>query len=125
MTRRGVAYRLWQAVEDYRLNRSWTKVRMAEHLGLPRNTIDRLETSPRPPQVATVHTIADAIGVDRRDAEIKGGLRAPAPDGAVSVREAILADPHYTEQQRATMLALVDLIEQSNADRNGERRAAG
>lgn len=122
MTRRGVAYKLWQAVEDYRLDHTWSKVRMAEHLKLPRNTISRLEDSARPPSVETVHAIADAISIDRREAEAMAGLRAPAPGGAVSVRDAIAADPLYTDEQRRIMLDLVDLIDQANAGRP-ERRA--
>ncbi|TDB81444.1 XRE family transcriptional regulator [Micromonospora fluostatini] len=114
-----MAYQLWAAVEDERLKRGWTAVRMAEHLGLPRNTISRLKTSPRPPHVGTVHTIADSLGIDREEAEEMAGLRPPtsARTGAVSVREAIQRDWFYTEEQRRAMLAIVDAFDRDNGGR--------
>lgn len=138
VTDRGVAYQLWAAIEDERLTRGWSGVRMAEHLGLPRNTISRLKTSPRKADPATVHKVADGLRdlgvevngkrIDRKLAEQLAGLRPLAPSeggGQVSVREAILADPNYNEQQRQTMLQLVDIIDQANQAQRGEERRAG
>ena len=137
MTEQPAAYHLWALIENERVTRGWGVVRMADELGTPRNTINRLKTSPRKADPKTIHKIADGlarIGVEvdghritREDAERMAGLRPPAPGepGSVSVRDAILADPTYTEQQRQTMLQLVDLIEQSNqAGGNGGRRAS-
>lgn len=133
VTDRGLAYHLWAAVEDERLTRGWTGVEMAKHLGLPRNTIGRLKTSPNKPEVPTVHKIADglrALGVDidRRQAERLAGLRPPeaGEPGAVSVREAILRDPIYTDEQRQAMLQLVDIFASANrvAGRDQEREAS-
>lgn len=118
MAKRGVAYQLWLAIEDERLNRGWTKLRMAELIGLPRTTIDRLASSPNQPRAVTVHVIADALGIPRRKAETLAGLREPSPGdpGEVSVRDAIMRDPIYTDRQRQAMLDLVDIFEQANAE---------
>lgn len=135
VTERGVAYQLWAAVEDERLTRGWSGVRMAEQLGLPRNTISRLKTSPRKAEPATVHKVADGLAklgvevdgkpITRETAERMAGLRPAAggEPGAVSVREAILADPVYTDEQRQAMLQLVDIFEQANQSQGGQRRA--
>lgn len=119
MTKQAVAYQLWAAVEDERLNRGWTAVRMAEHIGLPRNTISRLQTSPRKPQVPTVHRIADALGIDRTEAEEMAGLRPPTSErtGAVSIREVIQRDRIYTDEQRQAMLQLIDIFDEANRSR--------
>lgn len=106
---------------------------MAEHLGLPRNTISRLKTSPRKADPATVHKVADglkALGVDldRKRAEQLAGLRplAPVADGGqVSVREAVAVDPNYTDKQRRAMLELLDIFEQANQAKGGQERRAG
>lgn len=115
MTHRGVAYELWTAVEDERLRRGWTKTELAERVGLPRTTLNNLEVSPKPPLPRTVHAIADALGWRREDAEVWAGLRRrrPRKDG-ISVREAVMRDPIYTESQRQTMLELLDLFERAN-----------
>lgn len=121
-----MAYKLWAVIEDERLTRGWSAVRMAEALGMPRNTIDRLRSSPRKPYPETVHKIADAlrrlgVDIDRRRAEQLAGLRPQlAEPGAVSVREAIMRDPLYTEQQRAAMLQLVAIFEQANQQRGDD-----
>lgn len=123
MTQRGVAYQLWAAVEDERLNRGWPKTRMAEHIGLPRNTINRLEDSSEPPQPRTVHKIADALGIDRVEAERKAGLRpGPRKDSDISARDAVRRDPVYTDAQRKTMLDLMDLFEQANSQAPGDEK---
>lgn len=104
---------------------------MAEALGLPRNTINRLKTSPRKPQTGTVHAIADAlhklgVDIDRKRAEQLAGLRpaAPGEQGAASVRNAIMHDPLYTEEQRQAMLQLVAIFEQANQGRGGDEQEA-
>lgn len=101
---------------------------MAEYIGLPRNTINNLQDSPRPPLVRTVHTVADAMGWKRQDAERLAGLRPPeaGEPGAVSARDAILRDPNYTEEQRQAMLQLVDIFARANqaAAGHGEEREA-
>lgn len=131
MTDRGLAYQLWAAVEDERLARDWSGVQMAKALGLSRNTIRNLKTSPHKAEPATVHQIADGlrslgVKIEDREAEEMAGLRpaAAGEPGAVSVREAILRDPNYTDEQRATMLQLVAIIEQANAARGEDRRAS-
>jgi DNA-binding XRE family transcriptional regulator len=99
---------------------------MAEHIGLPRNTLNNLEDSPKPPLPRTVHTIADALRIDRIKAERLAGLRpTPAAEGDVSAREAVRRDPIYTEKQRETMLELMDIFEQTNGlpPENSKREA--
>ena len=126
MTQRGVAYQLWAAVEDERLSRGWTKTRLAEHIGLPRNTLNNLQDSPKPPLPRTVHTIADALGLDRTEAETLAGLRpGPRADSDISARDAVRRDPVYTDAQRRTMLDLMDLFEQANRPPEDRKREAG
>ncbi|MEO3929285.1 helix-turn-helix transcriptional regulator [Micromonosporaceae bacterium B7E4] len=115
MTQRGVAYQLWEAVEHERLTRGWTKTQLAEHVGLPRTTLNNLEASPKPPLPRTVHAIADALGFKREEAETWAGLRRrSAGEGDISAREAVLRDPNYTDAQRQTMLELMDLFARAN-----------
>ncbi|MFI6266120.1 helix-turn-helix domain-containing protein [Micromonospora sp. NPDC051006] len=131
MTDRGVAYQLWAEVENERLNRSWSAVEMAKSLGVARNTISNLRTSPHKPTPPTVHKVADGlaklgVNIDRERAEQLAGLRPFAPTegaGQVSVRDAVKADPVYTEEQRQAMLQLLDIFERAN--RGGEERQAG
>lgn len=123
VTNRGVAHQLWSLVENERLTRAWTAVKMAEEIGLPRSTISRMETSRVKPRVTTVHAVADALArlgveidgerITRGRAEELAGLRPPAAGrpGRMSVREAILTEPAYTDEDRETLLRLVDLVE--------------
>jgi transcriptional regulator with XRE-family HTH domain len=120
MTSGGIGYQLWWAVEEERLNQGWTVDRMADHIGLPRNTISRLKTGKRPPAVSTVHTIADALQrlgskITRMDAERMAGLRPPLPaPGAGNVREALKTDTNFTDEQREMMLQLIDVLLAAN-----------
>jgi len=120
---RGVAHALWLRVRAEQAARGWNDVELQRHSGIPRGTVDRLRRGKRPPQPRVVNALADVLGIDRGEAHRLAGLvpDRPAP-GQVSVREAILADPTYTEEQRRTMLALVDLIEKTNRE-NRARRA--
>lgn len=118
---KGHAYQLWARVDSRRIDQGWTTTEMAEYIGLPRNTIDRLRTNPRKPQAKTVHKIADALErlgeeITRREAETLAGLRPPEPThaGYVSAVEAIRADQTYTEAQRAAMLELAELFGRAN-----------
>lgn len=108
------AYSLWLRIEDIRLERGWSGVAMAEHIGLPRNTIGRLKTSTNKPSVVTVHTIADALDIPRREAEELAGLRLPAPVRSMSTEEAIMADPTFTKLQRELLLEQHRIFTQSN-----------
>ncbi|XTZ18152.1 hypothetical protein ACQSSU_12660 [Micromonospora echinospora] len=124
-----MAYQLWAAIENERLNRGWTAVRMAEAIGLPRNTISRLKDSSRPAQVTTVHKVADwlagqGLDIDRERAEELAGLRPASPATGISAREAIERDPMFTPEQRRTMLDLYDMLTQINRP-GGDQRQAG
>ncbi len=112
----GVAYNLWREVESARVAAGLTKVELAERSKVARSTIDGLRNGLRAPTVTTVHKLADVLHIDRRRAEILAGLRIEEPqiDDQVDVRAAILASPHYTEEQRSMLLAMVETIEQAN-----------
>lgn len=125
---RGPAYNFWVRVKAEQATRGWTDSELYRRSGVSRNTINGLETRKRV-EAATVNALAEALDIPLAEAHQLAGLvpsdeQAP-PAGGVSVREAILADPNYTEQQRQTMLQLVDLIEQANQAQGGEERRAG
>lgn len=128
---KGIAFQLWARVESVRLDQGWNATQMAEHIGLPRNTIRRLKTNPSKSLPATVHQIADGLrklGVEitRREAETLAGLRQPEPghSGYVSARDAIKADLTYTEKQREAMLEMAELFARTNqAARSGDSDA--
>lgn len=111
MTDRGVAYQLWAAIEDERLSRGWSAVDTAKAIGVSRNTVRNLRTSVNKPEVATVHRIADWLGTDRTEAEVKAGLRAPTTESGASARDGILRDPRLTDAHRRVLLQVLDLIE--------------
>src|SRR4051794_31731589 len=116
----GVAYSLWRRIEDKRLELSWTKTQLSEAAGLPRSTFNDLERTTRPPQPRIVHAYADAVGLDRVEAERLAGLR-PIDNGAgagVSVREAIQRSDTLTPDNKRTLLSVLDALEAAN-------RAAG
>lgn len=117
---RGVAYALWRRVEDERVAQAMSKSRLAEAAGLPRSTIDNLETSTRPPQPRIVHALADALGIPRGAAEELAGLRrAQRPGGATDsrVRAAIEASDTYDERQKEVLLNLIDVLDEANRGR--------
>lgn len=131
MTDRGVAYDFWLRVRSEQAARGWTDVELQDRSGIPRGTVDRLAKGKRPPLARVVNSLADALGVDRDEAYRLAG-RMPAAEDAeagtdearVSVREAVLVDPVYTEEQRQAMLQLLDIFEQANQG-GGEGRRAG
>ena len=75
--------------------------------------------------MGTVHTIADALGINRTEAEM-AGLRPPtsARTGAVSARQAILHDRIYTDQQKKAMLELLDISTKPTVARPAFRASA-
>ncbi len=114
----GVAYRLWRRLEDQRVSLGWTKTRLAQVVGLPRSTYNDLATGLRPPLPRTVHAYADALKVDRVEAEQLAGLRpappAPQSGNRVSVRQAIAESVVFSPEQKAALLATIDAFEAAN-----------
>src|SRR5690606_212650 len=110
MAQQGVAYQLWAYVEAERVRRGWTGVQMAQHLGLPRNTIARLKSATARPQASTVRAIADGLGLDyERAAQMAGLLTPDRPERGINAREAILRDPAFNDEQREALLRVLDL----------------
>lgn len=130
MADRGVAYDFWLRVRNEQDARGWTDVELQNRSGIPRGTVDRLAKGKRPPLARVVNALADALGIERDEAQRLAG-RVPAieeaeheqPATAVSVREAVQADPIYTEEQRQAMLQLLDIFEQAN--QSGDQRRVG
>jgi transcriptional regulator with XRE-family HTH domain len=120
-TERGVAYPFWLRVQSERVARGWTTLELETHSGIPRETVSRMPKGKRAPQPRTVNALADTLDIDRDEAHKLAGLvpgGGPAPTS--SVREAMLTDPNYTEEQRRTMLAFLDVIEQAHREQTGE-----
>ncbi|KIR64594.1 hypothetical protein TK50_02785 [Micromonospora haikouensis] len=122
---RGVAYDFWWRVRHEQGARGWTDEELRARTGIARTTVDRLRGGRRPPTARVVNALADALDIDLTEAHRLAG-RTPVPPAAptdgegtprVSAREAILRDPAYTDQQRRTMLDLLDIFEQANRSR--------
>ncbi|GAA2069553.1 helix-turn-helix domain-containing protein [Polymorphospora rubra] len=112
---RGVAYNFWLRVKTEQATRGWNDVELQRQSGIPRGTTDRLKVGKRPPQPRIVNALADALGIDRDEALSLARITPPGTGPtAVSAREAIEQDPMFNEDQRETMLRLLDMIEQAN-----------
>lgn len=123
---RGVAYDFWMRVRTEQGARGWTDDELHRRTGIARTTIDRLRSGKRPPTARVVNALADALDINLADAHrLAGRTPSPvdsddeAPEPRISVREAILRDRIYTEQQRKAMLELLDIFEQANRARQG------
>lgn len=114
MTHQGVARPLWLRMEHERLRRRWSKSQLAQETGLPRSTLDRLETSSRPPQPRIVSTIAETLDIDAGEAFQLAGLVPPQADEGSDVREAIRGSLAYTDEQKALLLQMVDVLDAAN-----------
>lgn len=119
----GVAYALWRRLEDERIRRGITKTELAELSGKPRTTYNDLATNVRRPMPRIVHAYADALGIDREEAERLAGLRLPSPGVGVeaagpasvmSVRQAIESSPTFSPAQKRALINMVDVIEAGN-----------
>lgn len=119
----GVAQAFWLRIERERIKAGWTKDRLstetAGHTGdgrpIPRSTIDNLRTSTRAPQPRIVHALADAVKLDRGEAEELAGLIPPTVrPGQMSVRQAIEASPLFSDAQKRALLETVDAMEAAN-----------
>ncbi len=112
---RGVAFDFWTEVEKRRLDLGWEKQELAKRSGMARSTIDGLRSGKRPPRFKTIHALADLLHIDRDKAEQLAGLteRPPEP-GQMSVRDAIVASPEYTQDQKEMLLAMLSTIDRAN-----------
>ncbi|SCF26972.1 Helix-turn-helix domain-containing protein [Micromonospora carbonacea] len=122
---RGVAYDFWWRVRTEQGARGWTDEELRARTGVARTTVDRLQAGRRPPTARVVNALAEALDIDLTEAHRLAG-RTPAPpvactdeDGGsrVSAREAVRRDPAFTDQQRRTLLDLLDIFEQANRGR--------
>jgi transcriptional regulator with XRE-family HTH domain len=114
----GVAYPLWQRLEAERVSKGWTKMKLAEESGLPRTTYNDLQKTSRPPLPRIVHAFADALGIDRVEAEQLAGLRPKSIAQVGGVREAIQADETLTPRGKRV---LHDLYEELTANDRAAR----
>jgi transcriptional regulator with XRE-family HTH domain len=125
----GPAYELWLRVERERVRRDWSQEELSRRTGIPPSTINRIRT--RGARTSTVNTLADVLGIDRIEAAQLAGLLPPPPERPdrtaarpASVRDAILADPLYTDEQRQALITMVDAIEAANRGRGVARLPA-
>lgn len=114
-----MAYAFWRAVEDKRIELQWTKTELSERTGLPRSTFNDLQNTTRPPQPRIVHAYADAVGIDRTEAERLAGLRPQIGARTAGVREAILASDTLTTSNKRTMIELFEQLSAANRTREG------
>lgn len=110
-----MAYDFWRLVKAEQAKRGWTDVELERRSGISRNTVNALQRGKRPPSARVVNGLADVLGIDQQEAhELAGLVPRTVRTGAVSAREAIMADSQYTEKQRQQMLDLLDLFERVN-----------
>lgn len=118
---RGPAYDFWVRVKAEQASLGWSDSELFRRSGVTRNTIAGLGTRKRV-EAATINALADALDIPRDEAHKLAGLvPEDRPARASRVREAVLTDPIYTEDQRQAMLQLLDIFEQANAANEGRR----
>lgn len=118
----GVAQRFWLRVEQQRVELGWTKDRLsvetaghtADGKVIPRSTIDNLRTSSRAPQPRIVHALADALKIDRKEAEVLAGLIPATRPDTQSVRQAIETSATFSLAQKRALLETIDAMEAAN-----------
>lgn len=111
----GAAYELWLEISRRQLELGMNNSQMADFLGVDRETVTRLKTSPRRPYVPTVQTIARALGIPYETAAKMAGISDRGPETDLTVREAIAQSASYSPEQRKLLLDLVDLIDRANS----------
>lgn len=120
---RGVAYAFWLRVRAEQAARSWTDDELRARSGVARTTIDRLARGRRPPLSRVVNALAATLDIDQTEAHRLAGLLpadelpAEVEPRPISAREAIERDATFTEDQRRTLLQVLDLIEAANSQK--------
>lgn len=72
---------LWDRIQYICARRGWNTVRLERETGVSRTTINKWKTQPRPPQAATVNTVARVLDIDPVDAlKLAGILPADTPE---------------------------------------------
>lgn len=65
---------LWDRIQFESATRGWSSVRLERETGVSRTTINKWKTQPRPPQAATVNTVAGVLGIDPVEALRLAGI---------------------------------------------------
>lgn len=75
------ARRLWDRITFECATRGWNTVRLERETGIPRQTINKWRTQPRPPQAENVNTVARVLDIDPVEAlRLAGILPSGEPD---------------------------------------------
>lgn len=111
-----VAYDFWLRIERERVNRQWTKDKLSKVSGVSRPTINNLQKMKRPPQARVVHALADALEIDREEAEVLAGVLPGErlPSGDAGVVAAIESSSAYSGDQKQLLLDLIGTIDRAN-----------
>ncbi|MGI5162786.1 helix-turn-helix domain-containing protein [Spirillospora sp. CA-253888] len=92
---------LYERVEEIRLTRGWSKVRLARELQMNRGTIENWRTQPRSPQTTTVKEVADRLGIPYREALSLAGIVAAEVSAALpSLEVSASTDDDIPEELR-------------------------
>jgi len=78
-TRKPPARDLYWRVMQEAARRGWNTVQLSKETGVARTTINRLRDSPRRPQLSTVKTLANKLGIDLGEAAKLAGLLDDPP----------------------------------------------
>lgn len=104
---------LYERVEEIRMTRGWTKVRLARELGLDRTTIENWKKQPQPPQAPTIRNVADTLGIDHAEALRLAGLTPPSEPLA-----SLADDPRRIDEQldrnEAMVAEISDLLRRAS-----------
>lgn len=124
---RGPAAPLYDAVMQALASKGWTKTRLWRESGVARSTIEAWETAPRPPQAATVHAVADALGIKRSEALRLAGIIIPGaaqPAGDAGPAEPVEDVDRVAERLLNQLRSVADREDKSIGDILVERGLA-
>lgn len=89
---------LYERVEQLRIAKGWSKVQLAQRLGLNRGTIENWRIQPRSPQAATVREVATRLDIDYAEALELAGITVEEARPIGATKRKALGTAYETDQ---------------------------